>query len=66
MQYKTCVKGSFTQKVHEVEEVGLFDDVGIIMEESKKLIWYFGRVQKIIKHLDKGGAYRLCEACSIE
>ncbi len=55
MQYKTCVKGSFTQKVHAVEEVGLYDDVGIIMEESKKLIWYFGCVQKIIKHLDKGG-----------
>jgi hypothetical protein len=42
VQYKTCVKGSFTQKVHEVEEVGLFDDVGIIMEEAKKPIWYLG------------------------
>jgi hypothetical protein len=33
-QYKTCIKGSFTQ-----EEVGLFDNVGFIME-GKKLIWY--------------------------
>ncbi len=32
VQYRTCVKGSFTQKVHEVEEVGPFDDVGVIME----------------------------------
>ncbi len=55
VQYRISVKGSFTQKVHEVEEVGLFYDVGIIMEEGKKLIWYLGRVQKIIKHLDKGG-----------
>jgi hypothetical protein len=35
--------------------VGLFDDVGIIVEEGKKLIWYLGCVQKIIKHLDKCG-----------
>ncbi len=49
MQYRTCVKGSLTQ------EMGLFYDVGIIMEEGKKLIWYFRHVQKIIKHLDKGG-----------
>jgi len=55
MQYRTCVKGSFTQEVHEVKEVVFFNDVGIIMEEGKKLIWYLGRVQKIIKHLDKGG-----------
>jgi hypothetical protein len=33
----------------------LFDDVGIIMEGGKKLIWYLGHVQKIIKQLDKGG-----------
>ncbi len=44
MQYGTCVKGSFTQEVHEVEEVGLFYDVGIIMEKGKKLIWYLGHV----------------------
>jgi hypothetical protein len=55
VQYRTCVKGFLTQEVHEVEEVGLFYDVGIIMEEDKKLIWYLGCVQKIIKHLDKGG-----------
>ncbi len=55
MQYRTCVKGFFTQEVHEVEKVGLFYDVSIIMEEGKKLIWYLGRVQKIIKHFDKGG-----------
>jgi hypothetical protein len=35
--------------------VGLFDDVGIIMKGGKKLIWYLGYVQKIIKQLDKGG-----------
>jgi hypothetical protein len=34
--------------------MGLFDHVGIIMEESKKLIWYLGCGQKIIKHFDKG------------
>jgi len=32
MQYKTCVGGSFTQEDHKVEEMGLFDDVGIIMD----------------------------------
>jgi hypothetical protein len=48
------VKGPFTRKVHEVEEVNLFNDVGIVMEEGK-LIWYLGLVQKIIKYLDKGG-----------
>jgi len=32
MQYRTCVKGSFTQEVHEVEKVVFFNDVGIIME----------------------------------
>ncbi len=35
--------------------MGLFYDVGIIMEEGKKLIWYLGCVQKIIKHLDESG-----------
>jgi len=55
VQYRTCVKGFFTQKVHEVEEVSVFDDVGFVMEEGKKLIWYLGLVQKIIKHLNKGG-----------
>jgi len=35
--------------------VGLFYDVGIIMEEGKKLIWYLGCVHKIINYLDKGG-----------
>jgi len=44
IHYRTCVKGSFTQKVHEVEEVGLSDDVGIIMEKGKKLIWYLGHI----------------------
>jgi hypothetical protein len=44
VKYGTCVKGYFTQEVREVEEVGLFDDVGIIMEEGKKLIWYLGHV----------------------
>jgi hypothetical protein len=44
VQYGTCVKESFTQEVHEVEEVGLFYDVGIIMEEGKKLIWYLENV----------------------
>jgi len=33
--------------------VGLFYDVDI--STGKKLILYLGRVQKIIKHLDKGG-----------
>jgi len=54
VQYRTCVKGSFTQEVHAVEEACLFYDVGIIMKEGKKLIWYLGHVQKIIKHFDKG------------
>jgi hypothetical protein len=44
INYKTCVQGSFTQEVHEVEEVGLSDDVGIIMKKSKKLIWYLGHI----------------------
>jgi hypothetical protein len=55
MQYRTCVKGFFTQEVHEVKEVVFFNDVGIIMEEGKKLIWYLGRVQKIINILIKVG-----------
>ncbi len=54
VQYRTCVKSSFTQEVHAVEEAGLFYDVGIIMKKGKKLIWYLGHVQKIIKHFDKG------------
>ncbi len=37
MQYKTCVGGSFTQEDHEVEEMGLFDDVGIIMDVNMVL-----------------------------
>ncbi len=41
IQYRTCVKGSFTQEIHEVD---VFYDVGIIMEEGKKLIWYLGCV----------------------
>jgi len=40
IHYRTCVKGFFTQEVHEVEEVGLSNDVGIIMGKGKKLIWY--------------------------
>jgi hypothetical protein len=44
IHYRTCVKGSFTQEVHEVEEVGLSNDVGIIMEKGRKLIWYLGHV----------------------
>ncbi len=55
VQYKTCWRGFITWEDHEVENVGLFDDVGIIMEGGKKLIWYLGYVQKIIKQLDKGG-----------
>jgi hypothetical protein len=42
--YRTCVKGSFTQEVHEVEKVGLSDEVGIIMEKGRKLIWYLKHV----------------------
>ncbi len=48
MQYKTYVRGSFTREDHEVEELGLFDDVGIIMEEVKKLTWYLGCVKNYI------------------
>jgi hypothetical protein len=28
-----------------------YNDVGIIMEDSKKLTWYLRCMQKIIKHL---------------
>jgi hypothetical protein len=49
-----CKRFLYTQEDHEVEEVGLFNDVGIIIEEGKKLTWYLGCV-KNIKHLDKGG-----------
>jgi len=38
VQYRTCVKGSFTQEVHEVEKASHFYDVGIIIEEGKQLI----------------------------
>jgi hypothetical protein len=44
IHYKTCVKSYFTQEVHEVEEVGLSDDVGIILEKDKKMIWYLGHI----------------------
>jgi len=44
IHYRTCVEGSFTQEVHEVEEVGLSNDVGIIMEKSKKMIWYLEHI----------------------
>jgi len=46
VQYKTCLRSFFTWENNEVENVGLFDEVGIIMEEGKKLIWYLGCVQK--------------------
>jgi hypothetical protein len=32
--------------------VGLFNDVGIIVEDGKKLTWYLRCMQKIIKHLN--------------
>ncbi len=51
MQYKTCVGGSFTQEDHEVEEMGLFDDVGIIMDVNMVL----KACEKIVKWLDEGG-----------
>jgi hypothetical protein len=51
MQYKTCVCGSFTQEDHEVEEMGLFDDVGIIMDVNMVL----RACAKIVKQLDEGG-----------
>jgi hypothetical protein len=38
VQYGTCVKGFSTQEVHEVEEVGLFYDVGIIWKKVKS--WF--------------------------
>jgi hypothetical protein len=44
IHYKTCVKGSFTQGIHEVENMGLSNDVGIIMEKGIKLICYLGHV----------------------
>jgi hypothetical protein len=51
MQYKTCVGGSFTQEDHKVEEMGLFDDVGIIMDVKIVL----KACAKIVKRLDEGG-----------
>jgi hypothetical protein len=50
----------------KLKNVGLFDDVGIIMEGGKKLIWYLGHVQKIIKQLDKGGHVDYVRLCPIE
>jgi hypothetical protein len=47
IHYKTCVKGFFTQKVHEIEEVGLSYGVGIIMEKGKKLILYSNIMIKV-------------------
>jgi hypothetical protein len=44
IHYKICLKGFFTQGIHEVEDMGLSNDVGIIMEKGKKLTWYLGHV----------------------
>jgi hypothetical protein len=51
MQYKTCVGGSFTQEDCEVEEMGLFDDVGIIMDLNMVL----RACANIVKQLNEGG-----------
>lgn len=51
MQYKTCVGGFFTQEDHEVEEMGLFDIVGIIMGVNMVL----KACAKIVKQLNEGG-----------
>ncbi len=51
MQHKTCVSGSFTQEDREVEEMGLFDDVNIIMDVNM----VFRACAKIVKRLDEGG-----------
>jgi hypothetical protein len=51
MQYKTCVGGSFTQEDHEVEEMGLFDHVGIILDVNRVL----RACAKIVKRLNEGG-----------
>jgi hypothetical protein len=42
--YKTCIKGSTTQNVDEIEVMVMFDDVDILVNEGKKLTWYFGHV----------------------
>lgn len=42
--FKTCIKGSTTQNVDENEVMVMFDDVDILVNEGKKLTWYFGHV----------------------
>jgi hypothetical protein len=42
--YKTCIKGSTTQNVNEIEMMVMFYDVDILVNEGKKLTWYFGHV----------------------
>jgi hypothetical protein len=56
VQYKACIGGSHFDYAHDIEEVGLFDDVAVIMEEGNTLTWYLGRVQKMVKNYDKGGS----------
>ena len=38
---------------NDLQDIGLFDDVGVLMEEGRSLTWYLGRVQKMMKHYEK-------------
>ena len=57
VQYRTSTDSSYlSNNAHDLQEVGLFDDVGVLMEEGKNLVWYLGRVQKMVKQHEKGAA----------
>jgi hypothetical protein len=42
-----------SKDANEIQEIGLFYDVGILMEEGKSLTWYLGRIQKMVKRHEK-------------
>jgi hypothetical protein len=41
VQYQTFIDlGYMSRDANEIQESGLFDDVSILMEEGRSLIWY--------------------------
>ena len=57
VQYKTSTDSSYlSNDTNDLQEIGLFDDVGVLMEERRSLTWYLGHVQKMVKHYENLGA----------
>ena len=54
VQYRTSANSSYlSNDTNGFQEIGLFDDICVLMEEGRSLTWYLGRVQKMVKHYEK-------------